>query len=103
MQNDHFPEAPSESFSGNLEELISLVLKSSEELMNYVNAIKENELDRTLTYKNSKGIQFTSSYSETILHCINHSTYHRGQIITMLRHLVKIIYFLPITLPIAEE
>ena len=48
--------------------------------------VLRNELDRTLTYKNSKGIQF-SSYSETILHCINHSTYHRGQIITMLRQL----------------
>ena len=32
-----------------------------------------------------KGEPFTDSVEDTLFHVVNHSTYHRGQIITMLR------------------
>lgn len=37
------------------------------------------------TYTNIKGDPFVSLNSEMIMHCMNHSTFHRGQIITMIR------------------
>lgn len=49
-------------------------------------AILENEeLDRTVNYKNSKGESYQSSVRDIIFHVINHSTYHRGQIATEFR------------------
>lgn len=87
MQHDHFPEAPSKSFNGNLSDLVKVFLGSSENLESYISKMNEEDYAKTLTYKNSKGIEYTSSYAETILHCLNHSTFHRGQIITMLRQL----------------
>ena len=37
--------------------------------------------------KNLKGETFTHVYWQAFQHVVNHSTYHRGQIITMLRQL----------------
>ncbi|MFL5753274.1 MAG: DinB family protein, partial [Bacteroidia bacterium] len=38
-------------------------------------------------YKNTKGEPFNTSNSGIIMHCMNHSTFHRGQLVTMLRGL----------------
>lgn len=55
------------------------------ELLIYVQSLSEKELHNFCSYKNSKGEVFNTPYADCIMHCINHSTYHRGQIITMLR------------------
>jgi len=87
MQHDFFPEAPSKNFNGSVEELYKCVEDSSQLLYDFVDKMSDEDFKKTLTYKNSKGKQYTSTYSETILHCLNHSTFHRGQIITMLRQM----------------
>jgi len=43
------------------------------------------DLDRRVTYKNSKGEPWTSREEDILLHVITHSTYHRGQIAADLR------------------
>lgn len=43
------------------------------------------ELDKLITYKNSSGDQFENSLSDILFHIINHSTYHRGQIMLKMR------------------
>lgn len=85
MQHDHFPEAPSKSFKGSVDELVNEFLQSSKNLSDFVGGMQKDDFENTLTYKNSKGVQFESTFGETILHCLNHSTFHRGQVITMLR------------------
>ena len=87
LKNDHFPDAPSKSFDGNISDLIKLIRSTSESLKQFVSEMKSSDLNKTLTYKDSEGKIHSSPFSETILHCINHSTFHRGQIITMLRQL----------------
>ncbi|MFK5047672.1 DinB family protein, partial [Klebsiella pneumoniae] len=47
----------------------------------------ENELKASFTYKNLKGMLFSNEVWKTVHHVMNHSTYHRGQIVTMLRQL----------------
>lgn len=47
--------------------------------------LTEEKLDETATYKNSKGVQYTSTYREIFTHVFFHSAYHRGQITTALR------------------
>ena len=87
LQNDHFPDAPSKSFNGNIFDLIKRIRSTSENLKQFVSEMETPDLDKTLTYKDSEGKVHSSPFSETILHCINHSTFHRGQLITMLRQL----------------
>ena len=47
---------------------------------NYVAALGEAGLSRSLTYKNTKGESFTSEKQDILLHVVMHSAYHRGQI-----------------------
>jgi uncharacterized damage-inducible protein DinB len=42
-----------------------------------------------LTYVNFKGDTLTYPLGETLLHAVNHGTYHRGQVATLLRQLGK--------------
>ena len=50
-------------------------------------AFNEEVINSELTYKNSRGEQFNQPVSEILLHVFNHGTYHRGQLVTMLRAL----------------
>lgn len=43
--------------------------------------------DRIVSYRNTKGEPFDEPVWRIILHVVNHATYHRGQITTMLRQL----------------
>ncbi|KFF12274.1 damage-inducible protein DinB [Chryseobacterium soli] len=52
--------------------------KSIEILNNY-------DLDKRIEYQNSKGLKFENSIFEMLFHAINHSTYHRGQINSLLK------------------
>jgi len=40
-----------------------------------------------VAYKNIKGEPFQSPVWQIVLHIVNHASYHRGQITTMLRQL----------------
>jgi uncharacterized damage-inducible protein DinB len=48
--------------------------------------ILENKaLEEQITYNTSMGIQYTSSVKDILFHIINHSTYHRGQVMDHIR------------------
>lgn len=57
----------------------------SEELLAFTQSLTETDLQKFVSYKNSKGEPFNTTIADCLMHCFNHSTYHRGQIITMLR------------------
>ena len=44
-------------------------------------------LAREVDYRNTAGRPYTSRMDEMLRHVVNHSTYHRGQVVTMLRQL----------------
>jgi len=46
-----------------------------------------NELDRKLRYRTFDGQAMESVFSHMLQHVVNHASYHRGQITTMLRQL----------------
>ncbi|AFM39857.1 hypothetical protein Desaci_0797 [Desulfosporosinus acidiphilus SJ4] len=58
-------------------------------LNSYLDSLKEENLMEEISYKNLKGIPYSLELWKQMLHVINHSTYHRGQVITMLRQLKK--------------
>src|SRR5262245_46171982 len=39
----------------------------------------EADLDNTCTYRNSRGVEYTTSYRDVLTHVLFHSAYHRGQ------------------------
>ena len=46
-----------------------------------------NELGRTLRYRTFAGEEMESVFSHMLQHVVNHASYHRGQVTTMLRQL----------------
>lgn len=78
---------PSKSFSGNFKEAKEQMLASSLKMLNFVEQSNEIYLNETFTYLNSERKEFSNKIWESVLHCMNHSTYHRGQVVTMLRQL----------------
>jgi uncharacterized damage-inducible protein DinB len=58
------------------------------EMMGYCHMLKtENDIQRVVTYKDLKGNQYSQLLWQAMQHLVNHSTYHRGQVVTMLRQL----------------
>jgi len=84
MQGESLREWPSANVTDKEEGLDGLIL-SSASLVSFVKSKNESFLKSTYAYNNMKGEPFVDPYEDTLLHVVNHSTYHRGQIITMLR------------------
>lgn len=63
----------------------------------------EESLARDVTYTNTQGKTFTYPLGPLMLHLANHSTYHRGQVTTMLRQLGAAPASSDITLFLAEK
>lgn len=59
----------------------------SAQLASFVAEQSEESLKRPLAYKNLKGEPMSYPLGHQILHATNHSTYHRGQVTTLLRQL----------------
>jgi uncharacterized damage-inducible protein DinB len=57
------------------------------ELAAFVAELTEAALQQPLSYKNLKGEPVTYPLGPLMLHVANHSTYHRGQVTTLLRQL----------------
>ncbi|HCA42265.1 MAG TPA: hypothetical protein DEP28_03335 [Bacteroidetes bacterium] len=80
-----FDKWPSESFDGDIVEATQLILTNSNRFSDLVSNNDEEYLNKRISYQNMKGDEFNNPVWELIMHCMNHSTFHRGQIVTMLR------------------
>lgn len=47
--------------------------------------LENSDLSQIITYRNSKGDLFENKAEDILFHIINHSTYHRAQIMVLLR------------------
>jgi uncharacterized damage-inducible protein DinB len=57
------------------------------DLNGYLSGLSEQSLARPLTYTNFRGETWTYMLWQTLFHLINHQSYHRGQVTTLLRQL----------------
>ena len=56
----------------------------------FIDRVKEKDethFQTLCSYKDTRGNSYSNPQWQMIMHCMNHSTYHRGQIITLLREL----------------
>lgn len=84
MKNIRIEWPPSMKFDVNLP--LSSFLGVSNEFIDFVRNKNEDFFLASTSYKNNQGEEFIQDNGGIIMHCMNHGTFHRGQIITMLRN-----------------
>ena len=77
---------PSKGFHGTIDEFYKLFLDQSAKFADYTKSAAEKNLKENFSYQSTEGEKYTNRQNDIILHCMNHSTFHRGQIITMIRN-----------------
>jgi len=80
LQEQSIDPIPGNSFTGNDESLLTSWLAASEDLNQYVANLDEQGLS---SFRNRAKPGEELSVMDIIQHTLNHSTYHRGQLITM--------------------
>jgi len=75
----------SDNFTGSLLELTNHLIAQSKQWKEWVDIATEAALEHEFIYKNSKKDQFKQPVYEMLMHLFNHQSYHRGQLVTMLR------------------
>jgi uncharacterized damage-inducible protein DinB len=58
-----------------------------ESLQRFVSSITQEDLDKVISYRTMKFGEYKNPLWQSMQHMVNHSTYHRGQIATLLRQL----------------
>lgn len=53
----------------------------------FLEALDDERLSATIEYRNTRGEEFAAPLWQLMRHLVNHSTYHRGQVATLLRQL----------------
>jgi len=78
---------PSENFTGTMKELSDMLLQQSKMWEEWVNNASDLSLEHVFQYYNNKKEYFKMPIYQMIHHVFNHGTYHRGQLVNMLRQL----------------
>lgn len=87
MQGESLTTWPSANFQGTKGDSLSSLIRSSKDLVAFITSKEESFLSTPYTYTNLKGEPCTDPVEDTLFHIVNHNSYHRGQITTMLRQL----------------
>ena len=77
-------ERPSETFTGSFEELQKKLLQQSSLFSEWVSNANEPQLQHVFAFVREKE-QYKMQVCNMLLHLFNHNSYHRGQLVTMLR------------------
>lgn len=81
------PWPASNNFKGSWEEMKVAILDQETRMIAFFSDQPDAFFIESIRYKNLKGLEFTNLNFQVLQHVVNHSSAHRGQIITMLRHL----------------
>ena len=57
------------------------------DFLNFISTLTQQDIDRVVEYKTMKFGVYSNPLWQSLQHVVNHGTYHRGQITTMLRQL----------------
>ena len=75
----------SDNYTGSLMELTNNLQAQSKQWKEWIDIATEAALEHEFIYRNSKKDQFKQPVYEMLMHLFNHQTYHRGQIVTLIR------------------
>lgn len=80
-------EALHEDYVGPIAPVFEGLLSNSTALAAYIHTLSHDDLMEVCHFQKMDGSPDSRPRFEMIHHCLNHSTYHRGQIVTMARTL----------------
>jgi uncharacterized damage-inducible protein DinB len=80
-------EVPSQSFTGSMKELMTQLLQQNKQWQEWISNTNEHGFQHEFIYFNLKKERFKQPVYQMLLHLFNHATYHRGQLVTLLRQL----------------
>jgi uncharacterized damage-inducible protein DinB len=78
---------PSKTFNPGFKESVIGLLQQDQLWLEWANSSGKEVFKMLLSYSNSKGEHFEQPIFQIAVHLFNHGTYHRGQLVTMLRQL----------------
>src|SRR5207253_7626332 len=78
---------PSENIKTSLKDVTMGLLQQSSQWLEWVLKASEPAIDHVFQYHTAKNEQFKQPVYQMLLHVFNHGTYHRGQLVNMLRQL----------------
>ena len=78
---------PSENFKGSCRDVINGLMSQSKLWENWVGNASDLTLDHVFQYRSNKTELIKMPVYQMLTHIFNHGTYHRGQLINMLRQL----------------
>jgi uncharacterized damage-inducible protein DinB len=81
LSNTAFPELPSKTGKS-----IECINESNKLLVDFISSKDDAYFAQSTLYKNLKGEEFTNLNQAILMHVFNHATFHRGQIVSMLRN-----------------
>jgi len=79
------PQFPAKDEFSSKEILIERYKRIREEYRALIEAQTETGLGKSHSYRNLKGVEFTTPLDQILLHVANHATYHRGQVASLIR------------------
>jgi uncharacterized damage-inducible protein DinB len=78
---------PGDHFKGSMMEAASLLVQQDRQWLDWTLAAQERMLEHEFIYMNTKKEQFKQPVYQVLIHLFNHATYHRGQLVNILRQL----------------
>lgn len=78
---------PSANFRGSVRELTSALQHQNKLWESWIGNASPAALEHVFMYQNSKREPFKMQVVQMLIHVFNHGTYHRGQLVTMLRQI----------------
>ncbi len=81
------PGFPDEEKNGSFQSLRDRWRRVDSDVLAFVSSIAPDGLENIIRYKNTAGNQYENPLGDLLRHVVNHSTYHRGQVTTILRTL----------------
>lgn len=66
---------------------VGTLLKHNVQLRDHVAGLNEAKLEKIIAYQDLRGNTHQNSAWQMLMHCFNHGTYHRGQLVTIMRGL----------------
>lgn len=77
---------PSEQYKdAKLAEICQYLLSQNRQWEDWIANAMDHSIDHVFSYYNSRKEHFKTPVYQMLLHVFNHDTYHRGQLVTMLR------------------
>lgn len=74
----------------NLSECYRMAHENSKAYSDFIKEKSDIDFERSVTYKNTKGVEYTNSIEDILTHIFLHSAYHRAQAAKEVRRLDKV-------------